>query len=140
MACRSGGGTSDTEFDVGPPGSAPQTAIDAGAVVAGDAGFTANGALLHFCTFRMGSGDDWSETLWSSQLTGSTGGPRSIMSGDQWAGCGEAHPDLPSESDVGEDSVAVMSPASSALDIVDLATGDVTPIPIPGMSTFIGEV
>ncbi len=140
VACRSSGGTSDTEFEIGPLGSAPQATIDAGAVVAGDAGFAANGALLHFCTFTMGSGENYSETLWSIPIAGSAGGPRSIMTGDQWAGCGEAHFDLPSASDVGEDSIAVFSPTSSALDIVDLATGGVTPIPIQGLSAFIGEV
>jgi hypothetical protein len=122
MACRTvaAAGRSNKGIEVGPPGGA-MAAIDTSPSVVGDVAITPDDRYVTYCTEQGVPGDnnedDYTETLWSAQLTGS-GTPVSLMTQDQGSDCGGYS--------VGDDVAASL--AGSNVDLIDLATGETTTI------------
>ena len=122
IACRtvaSSGG-----IEVGPPGGT-MDAIEAGATVVGAVAFSPDDAFVTYCTLGSVSSDgqDWAETLWSAPAKGS-GTPVSLVTQDQWSGCGGYA--------LGNDFAAVLAgvngASSAPVDVIDLRTGETTTI------------
>jgi hypothetical protein len=90
-------------------------------VAPGDVGFTPDDSLVTYCTLQGVPGDanenDYTETLWSVELTGS-GTPVNLVTQSQGVACGWYS--------VSDDFAALLDGAN--VDLIDLATGETTTI------------